>query len=104
VNSIYLTCKMNMRRTPSLKGEVIEVKERNQIIPVLDITEEIDGYVWFHVPGGYIANVEEVFLHAERYETGDNEKIRSFISDVLDSSLKATSKTVNEIKKALDKF
>ena len=78
-----------MRRTPSLKGEVIEVKERNQIIPVLDMTEEIDGYVWFHVPGGYIANVEEVFLHAE---------------DVLDSSLKATSQTVNEIKKALDKF
>ena len=93
-----------MRRTPSLKGEVIEVKERNQIIPVLDMTEEIDGYVWFHVPGGYIANAEEVFLHADRYETGDNEKIRSFISDVLDSSLKATSKTVNEIKKALDKF
>lgn len=93
-----------MRRTPSLKGEVIEVKERNQIIPVLDITEEIDGYVWFHVPGGYIANVEEVFLHADRYETGDNAKIRSFISDVLDSSLKATSQTVNEIKKALDKF
>ena len=86
-----------MRRTPSLKGEVIEVKERNQIIPVLDMTEEIDGYVWFHVPGGYIANVEEVFLHADRYETGDNEKIRSFISDVLDSSLKATSQTVNEI-------
>ena len=54
-----------MRRTPSLKGEVFEVKERNQIIPVLDITEEIDGYVWFHVPGGYIANVEEVFLHAD---------------------------------------
>ena len=93
-----------MRRTPSLKGEVIEVKERNQIIPVLDMTEEIDGYVWFHVPGGYIANAEEVFLHAERYDTGDNEKIRSFISDVLDSSLKATSQTVNEIKKALDKF
>ena len=93
-----------MRRTPSLKGEVIEVKERNQIIPVLDMTEEIDGYVWFHVPGGYIANIEEVFLHAERYETGDNEKIRSFISDVLDSSLKATSQAVNEIKKALDKF
>lgn len=93
-----------MRRTPSLKGKVIEVKERNQIIPVLDMTEEIDGYVWFHVPGGYIANVKEVFLHAERYETGDNEKIRSFISDVLDSSLKATSQTVNEIKKALDKF
>ena len=93
-----------MRRTPSLKGEVIEVKERNQIIPVLDMTEEIDGYVWFHVTGGYIANVEEVFLHAERYETGDNEKIRSFISDVLDSSLKTTSQTVNEIKKALDKF
>ena len=93
-----------MRRTPSLKGEVIEVKERNQIIPVLDMTEEIDGYVWFHVPGGYIANIEEVFLHAERYETGDNEKIRSFISDVLDTSLKATSQTVNEIKKALDKF
>lgn len=93
-----------MRRTPSLKGEVIEVKERDQIIPVLDITEEIDGYVWFHVPGGYIANVEEVFLHAERYETGDTKKIKSFISDVLDSSLKATSQTVNEIKKALDKF
>ena len=93
-----------MRRTPSLKGEVIEVKERNQIIPVLAMSEEIDGYVWFRVPGGYIANVEEVFLHAERYETGDNAKIRSFISDVLDSSLKATSQTVNEIKKALDKF
>lgn len=95
---------MNFRRTPSLKGEILEVKEKDQILPVLDITEEIDGYVWFHIPGGYIANVDEVFFHAERYETGDTEKIRDFVSDVLDSSLKATSETVREIKEALDKF
>ena len=104
MNSIYLTGRMNMRRTPSLKGEVIEVKERDQIIPVLDLTEEIDGYVWFHVPGGYIANVNEVFFHAPRYETGDTDRIRDFIKDVLDDSLEATSKTISQIKTALDKF
>ena len=61
MNSIYLTCRMNLRQTPSLQGQVLTILEKNQILPVIETTEEIDGYVWFRTPEGYVANVDEVF-------------------------------------------
>lgn len=103
MNSIYLTCRMNLRQTPSLQGQVISILEKNQIIPVIETTEEIDGYIWFRTPQGYVANVDEVFYHADKYDS-NNEKIKSFIEDLLTRSLEATSSTINEIIKALDKF
>ena len=94
---------MNLRQTPSLQGQVISILEKNQIIPVIETTEEIDGYIWFRTPQGYVANVDEVFYHADKYDS-NNEKIKNFIEDLLTRSLEATSSTINEIIKALDKF
>lgn len=103
MNSIYLTCRMNLRQTPSLQGQVLAILEKEQILPVIETTEEIDGYVWFRTPQGYIANVDEVFYHADKYDA-NNDKIKSFIGDILKRSLEATSSTINDIMKALEKF
>ena len=103
MNKIYLTCRMKLRQTPSLQGEVLSILEKNQIIPVIETTEEIDGHVWFRTPQGYVANVDEVFYHADKYDA-NNDKIKSFIGDILMKSLQATSSTVDEIIKALEKF
>lgn len=103
MNNIYLTCRMHLRKTPSLQGQVLAILEKNQILPVLETTEEIDGYVWFRTPEGYVANIDEVFYHADKYDI-NNDKIKSFIGDILKKSLEATSSTINEIMKALDKF
>lgn len=103
VNSIYLTCRMHLRKTPSLQGQVFTILEKNQILPVIETTEEIDGYVWFRTPEGYVANVDEVFYHADKYDA-NNDKIKNFIGDILEKSLEATSSTIGEIIKALDKF
>lgn len=103
MNSIYLTCRMHLRQTPSLQGEVLAILEKEQILPVIETTEEIDGYVWFRTPQGYVANVDEVFYHADKYDA-NNDKIKSFIGDILKRSLEATSSTINDIMKALEKF
>lgn len=103
MNSIYLTCRMKLRQTPSLQGQVLTILEKNQILPVIETTEEIDGYVWFRTPQGYVANVDEVFYHADKYDA-NNDKIKSFIEDILKRSLQDTSSTIDEIMKALDKF
>lgn len=103
MNSIYLASRINLRTIPSLKGQIAEIKEAHQVIPVLDITEEIDGYLWFHVPGGYIANVDNVFFHADRYAR-DISQVKDYIIKFLDNSYKATGKAITEIKKGLDKF
>ena len=103
VNSIYITCRMNLRQTPSLQGQVLAILEKEQILPVIETTEEIDGYVWFRTPQGYVANVDEVFYHADKYDA-NNDKIKSFIGDILKRSLEATSSTINDIMKALEKF
>lgn len=103
MNSIYLSCRMKLRQTPSLQGQVLTILEKNQILPVIETTEEIDGYVWFRTPQGYVANVDEVFYHADKYDA-NNEKIKSFIGDILKRSLQATSSTIDDIMKALDKF
>ena len=94
---------MKLRQTPSLQGQVLTILEKNQILPVIETTEEIDGYVWFRTPQGYVANVDEVFYHADKYDA-NNEKIKSFIGDILKRSLQATSSTIDDIMKALDKF
>lgn len=94
---------MKLRQTPSLQGQVLTILEKNQILPVIETTEEIDGYIWFRTPQGYVANVDEVFYHADKYDA-NNEKIKSFIGDILKRSLQATSSTIDEIMKALDKF
>lgn len=103
MNSIYLTCRMNLRQAPSLQSEVVAILEKNQIIPVIEITEEIDGQVWFRTPKGYVANVDKVFYHANKYDS-NNDKIKSFIGDILKQSLQTTTSTIDEIIKALDKF
>ena len=103
MNNIYLTCRMKLRQTPSLQGKVLSILEKNQIIPVIETTEEIDGYVWFRTTQGYVANVDGIFYHADKYDS-NNEKIKSFIGDILNKSLKATSSTIDEIIKALEKF
>ena len=94
---------MKLRQTPSLQGQVLTILEKNQILPVIETTEEIDGYVWFRTPQGYVANVDEVFYHADKYDA-NNDKIKSFIEDILKRSLQDTSSTIDEIMKALDKF
>lgn len=103
MNNIYLTCRMRVRQAPSLLAEVLTILEKNQIIPVIEITEEIDGYVWFKTPQGYIANIDNVYYHAEKYET-NNDKIKNFIKDILNNSLKQTASSIEEIIKALDNF
>ena len=103
MNNIYLTCKMSVRQAPSLKAEVLTILEKNQIIPVIEITEKIDGYIWFKTPQGYIANIDNVYYHAEKYET-NNDKIKNFIKDILNNSLKQTASSIEEIIKALDNF
>ena len=103
MNKIYLTCRMRVRQAPSLKAEVLTILEKNQIIPVIELTEKIDGYIWFKTPQGYVANVDGVFYHAGKYDS-NNEKIKSFIEDILKRSLQTTTSTIDEIMKALDKF
>ena len=102
-NSIFIASKMNMRQSPSLQGNVISVLEKNQILPVIEMTEKIDGCIWFKTPQGYVANMENVYYHSDKYET-NNDKIKTFIKDILNKSLQATSSTIDEITKALDKF
>lgn len=94
---------MKLRQTPSLQGQVLTILEKNQILPVIETTEEIDGCVWFRTPQGYVANVDEVFYHADKYDA-NNDKIKNFIEDILKRSLQDTASTIDEIMKALDKF
>lgn len=83
-------------------GEIVEVKAKNQVIPVMGMTEPIDGYIWFQTPFGYIANVDEVFYHAESYM--DTSGLKDFFVNFLDNSLKSTQLAIKDIKKVLDSF
>ena len=98
---IYLTCRMNLRATPSLKGKVIRILEKDQIIDVQRVVPKTEGYCWFMTTDGYyIANVAGVFYHAEDY--GDAEKLKKYISTFLTQSLASTTEAVDHLKKALD--
>lgn len=103
MNNIYLTCDMNVRATPSLDAQITEIQREGNILPVIEMTEDSKGLVWFHIPSGYIANTTSVFLHAERYDA-DNTRLKEFITAFLDSSYIATGKAIAEIKKGLDQF
>ena len=102
MNNIYLTCRMNLRQYPSLEAPVLKVLEKNQILPVIEIIPEKDGYIWFRTTQGYVANVDEVFYHANDYP--DTTAIKQYINDWLDGSLVATCKSIEEVKKALESF
>ena len=103
MNSIYLTCRMKLRDKASLSGKVIKILEANQIIEVHSITEESDGYVWFNVGQGYVANVDEVFYHSDAYQ-GKTSELKKFIIKVLDDSVNNTNEIIKEMKKALERF
>lgn len=100
--NIYLTCRMRVREYPSLSAPVLEVREKNQIIEVSELVPETDGYIWFKIENGYIANVDEVFYHSDSY--CDSGPLKTFITDILDTSLESTINTVANIEKALEKF
>lgn len=100
MNKIYLTCRMRVRQAPTLSSDVIKILEKDQIIPVIDIMPKCDGYFWFKVEDGYVANIEEVFYHSDDYH--DTRPIKIYVSDILDQSVDQTARAVDEIKKTLD--
>ena len=100
--NIYLTCRMRVREYPSLSAPVVEIREKNQIIEVTELIPETDGYIWFKIENGYIANVDEVFYHADDYP--DTTALNDFIDRWLDMSLISTTKAIEELKKTLDSF
>lgn len=102
MSNIYLNADMNVRISPSLDAQVLDVRSKGNILPVIDIIES-EGNIWFLTPGGYIANTTSVFLHADKYGS-DNEKLKEYITAFLDQSYKTTGKSIEEIKKGLDKF
>lgn len=102
-NSIFIATRMNLRQSPSLQGNVISILEKNQILPVIEMTEKIDGIIWFRTPQGYVANMDNVYYHSDKYET-NNDKIKKFIKDILKKSLKQTTASIEEIIKALENF
>lgn len=102
-NSIFIASRMNLRQSPSLQGNIISILEKNQILPVIEMTEKIDGCIWFRTPQGYVANMDNVYYHSDKYET-NNDKIKTFIKDILKKSLKQTTASIEEIIKALDNF
>ena len=102
MNSIYITCNMRLREQPTTASESLAVLEKNQIIEVEEIVPGSDGMLWFKVDGGYVANIDEVFYHSNTY--CDSTPLKAFVTGILDSSVRSTINTVNEIKKALDQF
>ena len=102
MNSIYLTCRMHLRQAPTVSSQSLMILEKDQVLPVMEIMPKCDGYFWFRTPQGYVANVDEVFYHADSYQ--DTEPIKKFVSDYLDGALASTEKAVAKIKEALDQF
>lgn len=93
---------MHLRQAPTISSQSLMILEKDQILPVMEIMPECDGYFWFRTPQGYVANVDEVFYHADKYQ--DTEPIKKFVTNYLDSALSSTEKAVASIKEALDKF
>lgn len=102
MSNIYLNADMNVRISPSLDAQILDVQNKGNILPVIDIIES-EGSIWFQTPGGYIANTTSVFLHADSYGS-HLEKLKEYITAFLDQSYKTTGKSIEEIKKGLEKF
>lgn len=102
MNKVYLTCKMKLRSEPGLSADIIRILNQNTVHEVFDITQEIDGYRWFKVKDGYVANVEEVYYHSDNYETDKTSKMYNLIHDYLLASIEGTSRSINQIMKELD--
>lgn len=101
MDNIYLTCEMNLRKEPSLKSKIIRVIPKGSKLDVMFIADKNDGYVWFKVKEGYIANVPEVYFHSESYN-GDSQKVKTTVKTWLISSLESTTLAIDEMTKALD--
>lgn len=102
MNKIYLTCKMNLRSQPGLKAPILKVLNHNTMHEVHSITEEIDGYRWFKLNEGYIANVEEVYYHSDNYSSDKTSTMYKLIHDFLASSVEGTTIAINQVLKELD--
>lgn len=102
MNKIYLTCKMKLRSEPGLSADIIRILNQNTVHEVFEITQEIDGYRWFKVKDGYVANVEEVYYHSDNYSSDKTSAMYKLIHDFLASSVEGTTIAINQVLKELD--
>lgn len=100
---ILLNTTMNVRENPGLNSKIISTGIPGLQLEVLEITNNIDGYVWFKTSIGYIANVDEVYLHCETYNTDAN-KVKEKMIQWLKDSLESTTIAIEDTIKALEEI